>query len=187
MRASVLSAFAIALLVLTATAQSDAPVGRPAGGEPPHPVGAVHREVADSSPVASATLSPIQNPVKAGSITKVHFVLENRSDHAIKYIGFPVLDVRDENGNVAPETINGRGMHFFSPRHTEGGAGNTYIGGGAYTLRGIIPVHGKLEEDGFVNSEYELTPGTYTVVGYVCGMKEGPECFKTNSVKVTVE
>jgi hypothetical protein len=34
--------------------------------------------------------------------------------------------------------------------------------------------------------DYKLSPGEYTVVGYLCGMTEGPECIKTNAITITV-
>ena len=44
-----------------------------------------------------------------------------------------------------------------------------------------------MEADRHLNAEYNFVPGTYTAVGYVCGIQEGPECFKTNTVTVRIE
>ena len=195
MRGFVLPAFAIALLALAAMAQSEAPAMRQGSStqvtgpdlhhdSSSHVVGVVHREIADSSPVASATLRSVQNPVKAGSDIKIHFVLENRSDHGIKYFGDLLeVDVRDQYGKLPPETTLGCDRHFFSPCHSEGPGGDVHVS----PPQGIIPSHGKLEYDDFLNGQYNLVLGTYTVVGYVCAVKEGPECFKTSMITITVE
>jgi hypothetical protein len=179
MRGFALLAFAVVCLALSATAQA----GPKAGPHEIREIGIVHKEIAESSPVASGTLQAVKNPVKAGEGIRVHFTLQNRSDHDIQFGDalVPVLDVRDENGDLAPETAIGRDIHFFSPHHTE--KRPPFL-----TAReGIIHAHGKEEGDCYPIAEYVLTPGTYTVVGYVCSVKEGPECFKTNTITITVE
>ena len=182
MRRFVLSVFAVVCVALTATAQSQAPARDHVrvGSEE---IGVVHKEIAESSPVASATLQAIKNPVKAGEGIRVHFTLENRSGHDIEYTSgiHPVIDVRDENGNLAPETETGQALHFFSPHHTDEKWTSKL------PLHGIIPAHGKEEGYCSPSAEYRLSSGTYTVVGYVCTIKEGPECFKTNTITITVE
>jgi hypothetical protein len=143
-------------------------------------IGVCHKEIADSSPVVSVTLQAIPNPVMENSAIRVHFVAENRSGHDVHGGIYPILDVRDSDGNLAPETEAGRAGHFFSPCHTL-----KWLGGG-WGQQDVLPVHGKKEDDTFLYQAYDLGPGTYTVVGYVCGVQEGPECFKTNTLTITV-
>lgn len=188
MRGLVLYAFAVVCLALIATAQSGAQAEsrgtRETGPYGIREIGIVQKEIAEFSPVASATLQAFKNPVKAGEIIPIHFILENRSDHDIEYEGgfYPALDVRDENGKLAPETeTTGRDVHFFSPHHTESRPKTRT------PPQGIIHAHQKKEGDYAISAEYRLPPGTYTAVGYVCTVKEGPECFKTNTITITVE
>jgi hypothetical protein len=180
MNGRALLALAVALIASTATAQSPTlPVGTI--GEPEHHIGIVHHDIADSSPVASATISAEQKPFKAGTKVNIHFVLENRSDHDIVLPpnGGVVMDVRDASGALPPETDLGCVVHYFSPCHKY-----KYL----YQAPGpVIPAHKKFEMSGPL-SDYVLSqPGVYTVVGYVRTPDEDPEYFKTNTIKITVE
>jgi hypothetical protein len=148
-------------------------------------VGVVHKTIADSSPFVSGTLSPIPSPVKAGSVFKVHYVLRNLSNHDIVYSGgiYPALDVRDSDGKLAPETTPlGCAKHFFSSCHTETSGVSQ-----ATPPHGTIHPHGKLEFDVYPSAEYNFVPGTYTMVGYVCTIQDGPECFKTSKITIQVQ
>jgi len=123
---------------------------------------------------------------------KIEVVLENISNHEIKYSfesrdhryrrqGIVFLDVRDGNGNLAPETEDGCRSHFFSTCHTQ-----VYLSPHGDRPRSFAPRE-KIVSSEPLSVEYNLDPGEYTVVGYVCGMSEGPECFKTNTIKITVQ
>jgi hypothetical protein len=194
MKHPIMPVLIVGLLAVVAVAQtgSTTNTGLPPVERPPRPViGVVPQEIADSSPVISATITAPScapaNTFNIGSDINIHIVLQNRTDHDVRYLeaslrgihGLVNYDVRDNNGDLPPETELGCGRHFFSPCHTETGT------------RALVPPpiapKGTLEKDWHLNAEYELAPGTYTVVGYVCGMQEGPECFKTNTIIITVE
>ncbi len=127
----------VGLFVSTTLAQTEAGNGTASGQPrerfPRRVVGKMHQEIADSSPVVSASITPIggsqgggsQTIYMAGSEMKIEVVLENISNHEIKYSfesrdhryrrqGIVFLDVRDGNGNLAPETEDGCRSHFFS-------------------------------------------------------------------------
>ena len=156
-------------------------------------LGVIPQPIADSSPVAVASIQVMDssdNIFKVGSVIKIHYSFQNRSDHQItysegsrtgSYFHAPVtLDVRDENGNLPPETPFGCDFHFFSPCHTA-----------PHLARLPVPVRfpsgAKREGEIWLSAQYTLAPGKYTAIAYICGMSEGPECFKTNTITITVE
>jgi hypothetical protein len=148
-------------------------------------IGIQNRKIADSSPSVSATISPALGPAKAGSAVKVHLVVENTSDHEIAFWGALVMfDVRDENGKLAPETPEGCALHFFSPCYSVTEYNGSEL---SSPLLRLVP-HKKLEDDEDLTQEYDLSqPGSYTAVGYLCSLvDQGPGCFRTNTIKITV-
>jgi hypothetical protein len=184
MKAGILLAFSIALIIFVVTAQPSKAQELRVEGEPEHIIGVVHRDIAESSPLASATISALQSPVKAGEPVKIRIVIENRSDHEIVLPDFGafVFDARDSNGDLLPETDIGCVFHFFSPCHKYKKMGEGLVA--------TISAHKKYEWDTLLNTEYDLSrPGTYTVVGYVQIFADGSDHinFKTNKIKITVQ
>ncbi len=144
--------------------------------------GKEQHDVYDSSPTASATLSFDNPEFKPGSNIFVHIKLESHvgrelliSTDGIKF------DVRDASGHRPVETEMGCLEHFFSKCYT----------GWLYRRKVVqIPFRSfdKLEWDKNLSKEYELNkPGTYTVIGYVCGIGHLTDCFRTNAAKFTVK
>ncbi len=136
----------------------------------------------------------IQNTYKVGSPINIRFTITNISDQTIsfdlhsrdkKYFrkGITFLDARDGNGNLAPETEAGCVSHFFSSCHTE------YYPkfGNPRRWRIMEPNATVVDDYSRLDIDYKISPGEYTVVGYLCGMNEGPECIKSNAIKITVQ
>jgi hypothetical protein len=146
-------------------------------------IGVVHHEVADSSPVISVILTATASPYLKGKTIAVHVKKLNTSDHEIEYVNLTiVLVVFDSNGNIAPETELGCQRHWFSPCYYTQGRNRI-----PWTNGKIAP-GGTSEYDKRLSDDYDLSkPGTYTVMGYMSGYKEGPEYFKTNTIKITIE
>jgi hypothetical protein len=126
---------------------------------------------------------PIDSPVfTPGSNVFVHIKLESHVGREIDISTDGLkLDVRDASGRRPRETDAGCLEHFFSQCYT----------GWLYRRKQVlIPFKsfGKLEWDKNLSKEYELTrPGTYTVVGYVCGIGHLTDCFRTNEAKFTIK
>jgi len=150
-------------------------------------IGPVGREIMDKSPVASEAIS-LTVPAKGYSYKiAIHAVLTNTSDHEIKYINpsqyYNVVDA--ETGKRAPETETGCYMNFFSdcfrPSAPSGTAGSdAVIKIGSHHSYEIKP-------DDFLDMLYKLVSGRYLVTGYFCAVKqEGPECFKSNTIMITI-
>ena len=171
---------AIASLCVHVAAQ-EAP-GHSAEDEPIK-IGIVHREIAESSPVVSATLSSKATSFQSGGSVKVHLVVRNTSDHEVPYVGpILVVEIHDASGNVSAETDFGCRRHWFSSCHYLKGVNRVPLG------HGNLAPNGRLESDMELSDEYKFDrSGTYTAVGYVSGIKEGPEYFKTNSVNITIK
>ena len=145
----------------------------------PDVVGILNREVADSQDL-SVRLQPLSGPAKENSLIYVHLIFENRSDRDLLLNPSPALEVRDQDGELAPETANGRGAHFFSPCHTY----NREMG--VLPPGANVPAHTNKEIDWAIKWEYDLGPGKYTVAAYFCSKDEGPECLKSNTIKIDV-
>lgn len=190
------------LLAIAAAAQN-APANGADAGQPHYNwqarrvIGVQQHEIAESSPFASATIAATgatQNTYKVGSPINIRFTITNISDQTIsfdlhsrdkKYFrkGITFLDARDGNGNLAPETEAGCVSHFFSSCHTE------YYPkfGNPRRWRIMEPNATVVDDYSRLDIDYKISPGEYTVVGYLCGMNEGPECIKSNAIKITVQ
>ena len=149
-------------------------------GEPERVVGVVHKNVAESSSVASEIISAPGSPFKHGAKIEVRFVFTNLLDKNIEMYGRTLrLEVRDDQGKLPSETDAGCRRHWFSPCYT-----NKPVA--------VLPVpplgaHEKLIGRYDLSMEYDLKPGQYSVVGYECSRGETPECFKTNRIMITVQ
>jgi hypothetical protein len=83
-------------------------------------IGVVHRNIAESSPVAKATISIAQSANSKGSGPKIHFGFQNVSDHDLfLFPGNISYEVRDDSGKLPPESEIGCESHFFSPCFTD--------------------------------------------------------------------
>ncbi len=144
--------------------------------------GKEQHDVYNTSPTASATLS-MDNPTFAlGSNVFVHVKLESHIGREILISTDGLkLQVLDQNNHSPKETEVGCLEHFFSQCYT----------GWLYRRKVVqIPFKSfdKLEWDKNLSKEYELTkPGTYAVIGYVCGIGSLTDCFRTNVVKFTIK
>jgi len=149
-----------------------------------HQVGVVHHDIAESSPVISATISYKVVHYSDGDRVLVHVIFKNISDHDISYHdSLIVMHVTDSDGKLAPEWGDGCRRHWFSPCYYTQESRIT-IGGGTQ----ILKPGGKVDFDLDPNTEYDFTrPGTYSAVGYISGFKEGPEYFKTNTITIKIE
>lgn len=144
--------------------------------------GKEQHDVYNTSATASATLLFDSSTFQLGSNVFVHVTIESHvgRELLISTDGLK-LEVRDAHGRMPRETEVGCLEHFFSQCYT----------GWLYPRRLVqIPFKsfGKLEWDKNLSREYELTrPGTYTVVGYVCGIGNTRDCFRTNVAKFTIK
>lgn len=173
------------MLVLCSLALKQTPVlQRPRNGEIIH-IGPVNREIADRSPVATAILTHGAPHRITNHKIAVNITIHNLTDHELSFTDpLEVFDVHNsKTGERAPETPIGCDLNFFSPCHTTGGFPRL---GGVQVIH--VPPHGTEEDESYLDIPYQLDPGEYTVLGYVCAaQREGPECFKTNTIKVTVK
>jgi hypothetical protein len=144
-------------------------------------IGAVNRTIADSSPYVTATLVADDVVYNRTRIPMVLWI-KNKSNETITtpVTSVFVLDVRDGSNNRAPETASGCGVHFFSVCYS--------------AKEGPIPMFSQELNPGVaarfdvaVTAEYEINkPGKYSVTAYVCDLQPHPDCFKSNTVRVTV-
>ena len=156
-----------------------------------------HTVVADSSSLASATISAGHGVFKAGASIKIHLVLQNRSDHNIGLLPPSrtapslVFDVRDNRGALVPETHHGCEIHYFSSCYQPEELHRGVIIGSPAPASAVIAAHTKSATDVLLNAEYNLSvPGTYTVVGYEHILDENGNdagTFKTNTISITVQ
>jgi hypothetical protein len=172
------------ILVLCFLALQQAPVEGHPGGVVVH-VGPVNREIADSSPVAKGVIA-LGIPAQ-GTLHKVaiHFEMDNLTTHALHYSDtLVVYDVKNiKTGLRAPETAFGCSVDFFSDCHT---IGSPMRPGSVNHLD--IPPGGSFKENHYIDASYYLEAGEYNVIGYACAaQREGPECFKTNTINITVK
>ena len=104
-----LYALAVVLVSWVSWAQSPVKQTPPAVLEPKDAARTIHRDIADSSPIAAARISVVPNPVKAGANVKIRIVLENRSDRDISLPPISrtapaiVFDARDSEGAFCPK------------------------------------------------------------------------------------
>jgi hypothetical protein len=118
----------------------------------------------------------------------VHATLQNTSEHELVYVNPQVFfDVRNGRTNRrAPDTPAGCYANFFSKCYTPSmphGIPSTGL------PKDIVPATGSIELKplAYLDMDYELDPGEYTVVGIYCAAeREGPECFKSNKITITV-
>ncbi|WP_263366983.1 hypothetical protein [Edaphobacter bradus] len=150
--------------------------------------GAVHREIAESSPFAREVIQQVVP--KPGNQFKISIraVIHNISNHELVYVNpaqfYDVFNIK--TGERAPTTAAGCYGNFFLDCYTP-----TLPRGIPSTgpPKDVIPVHGSIEnvKAGNLDMFYQLTPGPYTVVGYYCAtQREGPECFKSNKITITI-
>lgn len=144
--------------------------------------GKEQHDVYDSSPTASATLSFDNPDFNPGANVFVHIKLESHVGRELLISTDGVkFDVRDASGHRPKETDMGCLEHFFSQCYT----------GWLYRRKVVqIPFRSfdKLEWDKNLSREYMLTkPGTYSVIGYVCGIGHLTDCFRTNAAKFTIK
>jgi len=151
------------------------------------PIGPVHREIAESSPVATAV---IERTTPGNQLTPfkiaIRFTIRNISDHELSYTGpLTTLDVHNiATGQRAEDGPYGCYVHFFSKCYTPS-IPRGIPAGGVKPLQ--IPKDSTFEDVHLVDGEYKLQPGQYSVVGYFCATQgEGPECFKSNTITITI-
>ncbi|WP_263366987.1 hypothetical protein [Edaphobacter bradus] len=159
--------------------------------------GAVHREIAESSPFAREVIQQvapepgIQFKNTASNSPQpfiaIRAVIHNISDHELVYVNpQQFYDVfNSKTGERAPTTDTGCYVNFFLDCYTP-----TLPRGIPSTgpPKDVIPAHGsKNLMVGYLDMDYQLAPGTYTVVGYYCAtQREGPECFKSNKITISI-
>jgi hypothetical protein len=156
-------------------------------------IGPVSREIAETSPVATEMIERVAPDPRILTTNKiaVRYVIRNTTDHEIHYIEplqtFNVTDVK--TGERVPETPFGCSVNFFSKCYTSrmpAGIGNG-MGDKSGKPRIVVPPHGSVEYVGFLDASYQLSVGEFSVVGYFCAdEREGPECFKSNKITITI-
>lgn len=151
------------------------------------PRGPVHRDIAKTSPVATMVISEVPHPkVSLEGKLLIKASVQNITNHELRYV-YPQLffEVRNSaTGALPPITPAGCHGLFFS---------NCYIArtpssfSPARVPPSIIPAHGMISNSDYIDHYYTLAPGEYSVVGIFCAKeREGPECFRSNEIKVTV-
>jgi hypothetical protein len=160
-------------------------VGHPA--ERDYKRGAVHREIAESSPFAKEVIQQVAPEPGIQFKIAIKAVIRNVSNHELVYVDpqqfYDVFNIK--TGERAPTTASGCYVNFFLDCYTRLPPPGTGLGG---PPKDVIPVGGsKNMIVGYLDMDYQLTPGTYTVVGYYCAtQREAPECFKSNRIIITI-
>ena len=161
-------------------------------GDVEQKIGVIHREIAESSPVAKLVIEQVprnprwQTPAKIDVQAKTY----NTSDHEINFrhcgVYFDVADIKTRKR--PPETQIGCREHFFSDCHTWRMPLPDDNGFGQKPGFTIKPGQSRVSADGLVDSEYQLNPGVYSVIAYFCADKqpEEPEYFKSNTITITI-
>lgn len=159
------------------------------GGRAYEPIGPVHREIAEKSAVAIVVIEQTApNPGVLGYRVAVRATVRNITDHELRYVNPElVYDVTaSRTGKRATETPAGCYWLFFSecytPSEPPGRASED-------PAKFVIPPHATIEilPVQYLDIDYKLDPGDYAVVGYFCASKrEGPECFKSNKIAITI-
>jgi hypothetical protein len=175
----------LVLLALIASYIQEPPItGHPS---PAYERGAVHREIAESSPFAKEVIKQVAPEPGVQFKIAIRAVIHNISNHELVYANsqqfYDVFNIKI--GERAPTTATGCYVNFFLDCYTP-----TLPRGipSAGPPKDVIPVNGsKNVMVGYLDMDYQLTPGTYTVVGYYCAtQREGPECFKSNRIIITI-
>jgi hypothetical protein len=159
------------------------------GGRAYEPIGPVHREIAEKSPVAIAVIEQTApNPGVLGYRVAIRAAVRNITDHELQYVNPElVYDVTDSRtGKRVAETPAGCYWLFFSecytPSEPPGRASED-------PAKYVIPPYATIEilPMQYLDMDYKLDPGDYAVVGYFCASKrEGPECFKSNKIRISI-
>jgi hypothetical protein len=148
----------------------------------------LHREIAEHSPVAVEDIEQIAPRPGVGYTVAVRATVRNTTNHELQYVNpDQFYDVRySGTGKRVPDTDSGCYYDFLSdcytpsPPHGIPGSG---------LPKAIIPPHGSIEipPTQYLDVFYEMNPGEYRVVGYFCAsQREGPECFKSDTIKITI-
>lgn len=149
-------------------------------------VGPIHREISQTSPVATEVIEQTGPSPGYKYKIRVQATVRNITNHQLVYVDpRQYYDVRVRGtGERAPETAAGCYVNFFSDCYrlsTPKGIPSTGL------PKEIISPRGTIENVDFLDASYELAPGEYTVVGIYCStQREGPECFKSNTITVTI-
>jgi hypothetical protein len=153
-------------------------------------IGPIHREIVETSPVAKEVIAQIPRDPRILSPFKIAIRVRiyNTSDHEINFqrmdAAFEVTNIK--TGKRPPETQLGCAVDFFSDCYTSRMPKSEDNGYGRKPGLTIKP-NEFVESTDLLDSYYELSPGVYSVVSYFCAEKrEGPECFKSNRINVTV-
>jgi hypothetical protein len=151
-------------------------------------VGPIHRDIAESSAVAKQVIE--QTAPEAGMTQfkiAIRATLLNTTDHDLTF-AYPgqVYDVRvSKTGERAQDSPAGCYVNFFSDcfmRAPSPGSSGIYG-----PPRDVIPPNGKIVRLQYIDQDYILPPGEYTVVGIYCaGEGEARTCFKSNKIIVVV-
>ena len=150
-----------------------------------HAVGAEHREIAPSSPVAKAVVE--ETPVGARLTPfkiAVKVIVTNTSSDDLQAPSADLDVYSSTTGMRAPEGSYGCNRHFWSDCYIHPFPIGVPSGGIKPIL---IPPGGKYEDQLLVDGEYQLEPrAKYNIVAIICGMGKGPECFKSAPLTITV-
>jgi hypothetical protein len=176
--------------------------GMPQESQPGHPVsaysavGPVHREVANTSPVAKEVIELIAP--KKGMVQykiAIRSTLYNLTNHELIYVDpRQYFDVQNlKTGKRADSSPTGCYVNFFldcyTPSMPIGRPGTGFGVTGTGVPNDVIPAQGSvgITPDDYIDMYYRLEPGEYSVVGIYCASKrEGPECFKSNKITIQV-
>jgi hypothetical protein len=176
----------LVLLAFIASGTQDTPlVGHIA--ERSYTRGAIHREIAESSPFAREVIEQVTPERGVQFKISIQAVIHNTSDHELVYVNpAQFYDVyNNKTGERAPTTATACYVNFWLDCYTRLPPPGTGLAG---PPKDVIPVGGsKNLMEGYLDMDYQLTPGTYAVVGYYCSTyREGPECFKSNKITITI-
>jgi hypothetical protein len=153
------------------------------------PTGPLHREIADSSPVAKEVIEQTSpRPGMAQYKVAIRATVYNLTNHTLTYENpSQFYEVRSsKTGELAKSTPTGCYVNFFRECYTPSATRGV---SGFGPIEKVIPAQGSvliLPED-YIDMDYVLDPGEYTVVGIYCSTKrEGPECFRSNKITIRI-
>jgi hypothetical protein len=147
-------------------------------------IGPETRAIKENSPLIRVVISPASPDPRSQFRVAVKMTLYNLTDHDLSYSDVDgAYDVRiSGSGKRAVETPFGCSIDFFSECHT----GKVPQPWSPALLH--IPSHGMLELGiSYLDPEYVLEPGTYSVMGYFCTKQGGTrECIESNRITIDV-
>jgi len=117
----------------------------------------------------------------------IQTTIYNTSDHELRFVkpGTDFKVIRIKTGLPAQDTPSGCYRNSFSECYTP--SMPVGIGLSVKPPVDVIPVGGKVTHMEYLDQNYVLTPGEYSVIGIYCIAKgEGRVCYQSNTITIVI-